>query len=1490
MRPGKIVIIFISILYSLTLHAQQVKSFKEDPAEFPADLQSLFSNISSPSTGMKVREVLNPFLESWVADIYTIEEKSLIISNANALLLTKLPNYPDIFNYISILHNLKKKANREAITNWSEDLLKQTQVSNHKQIKAYLEQYELLISKNILYHSTTFSWFHSDTSLYLESDTAVRISYRNVVLTCATRKDTSRIFQTDGMFYPATREWAGQKGKVTWERVKLSPDSVYASLSNYQINMNVAEFHADSVTMVNKRYFKEPLFGKLHEKVLASPPSPMSSYPQFVSYLKNYEIKQLFDGIDYAGGFSVEGARVIGVGEINENATLFISKDGKIRAYIRSNAFRILGDQITANPASISIMTNGDSIFHPGLQLKYFSNDHKLVMYRSETGISQSPFFNGFHNIDMDCGSMTWQLDSNFIDFESVMGYNRLSINEFISNNFFSKFEFYKIQGIDEKNPLYILRDFSRQYNTDVISPEALAQFMNKSTEMVKAMMLKLSKQGFLYYDLINDKAIIQDRMNHYIEANTGKRDYDVIRINSQTTNISNAKLDLDNYDLLVRGVDQVFLSDSQQVYIFPENQEIIIKEGLDFVFSGNVRAGLFDFYAHDCSFEYDSFKLNIPLIDSLSFKVKSFQKDERGNTYLVRVASVIENLSGKLLIDHPTNKSGLQSFPEFPIFYSEKESYVYYDHDPLYKRENFAYHIYPFVIDSLDNFSTDNLFFDGYLVSSGIFPDIDQPLKVQQDYSLGFINQTPAEGYPAYSDYGRFFEEVNLSNRGLRGKGQLKFLTSLTLSDDFLFYPDSMITLLAQHFMIDPQFAKVEYPVVVADDIYQVWYPYADNMHLKSLKLPFTMYDDKALLHGDLYYSSNGLTGRGKVGFESVELASEKYAFKHHTIDADTLDFKLFATGTNDLVVSAEKYRTHVDFDSRTVEFRTNEKGSTVSFPYNNFVCFMDNIDWYMDQYEMKLYNDLGEKYADIDNMSREELLKLDLSGSDFLATSPEADSLSFFSVNARYDLNKYVIDAEGVKLIRVADAAIFPDSSYVKIIQGGQIQTLKNAGILADTTNLFHTIEHAEVKIISRKNFQATGAYQYVDKKNVMQQIPLHLIAVDSEYRTYAQGDITEKLNFFLNPHFAFKGKVNLTSVRKELFFEGGFQTQDECFNKVENYWVFFKSWIDPDDVRIPIQRPLVDLVGNPLDLAIQVSDYEEEIYASWFTPRALSWDTALVSPSGLIFYDEPLHGYRFSPTEAAPSVMNPSWFFYNTRNCSMQATGPLSLGLAFNYVDMINYGDIRYLIIPDSTTLNLTMTFDFLFYEGSMNIMADSLNKSDLKGLDITRRDYQDYIDFIMGKAKSKGIKDEISNYGRIRRLPEEMVHTIVLTDVNLYWNPFTNSYISTGPIGIMNIGKEPVNRYVTGYVELMRRRSGDVISLYFEINPRQYYYFDYRNGIMQAISSDKEFNNRINETKQEKRVLSKPGLDEKYEYLVSTQRKMIDFIRRMVPLSN
>ena len=93
---------------------------------------------------------------------------------------------------------------------------------------------------------------------------------------------------------------------------------------------------------------------------------------------------------------------------------------------------------------------------------------------------------------------------------------------------------------------------------------------------------------------------------------------------------------------------------------------------------------GRFVLYGKDFNFKYDDFKIDLNKIDSVQLAVPiiPIQRDDYGNEKLVRIKTVIQAVTGDLKIDDPNNKSGLKkdSFPEYPIFKSFDDSYVYYD------------------------------------------------------------------------------------------------------------------------------------------------------------------------------------------------------------------------------------------------------------------------------------------------------------------------------------------------------------------------------------------------------------------------------------------------------------------------------------------------------------------------------------------------------------------------------------------------------------------------------------------------------------------------------------------------------------------------------------------------------------------------------------------------------------------------------------------
>ncbi|MES1181413.1 MAG: hypothetical protein ABUL44_01330, partial [Flavobacterium sp.] len=281
-----------------------------------------------------------------------------------------------------------------------------------------------------------------------------------------------------------------------------------------------------------------------------------------------------------------------------------------------------------------------------------------------------------------------------------------------------------------------------------------------------------------------NDNITYLDKCDTYIAARAGKKDYDNIIFQSDVQpGTANAKLNLLNYDLTLFGVKEVGLSDSQNVTVFPAKDMVVLKKDRNFTFEGSVMAGRFDYYGKLFSFDYSTFTMNLNNVDSVRIWVDSPQRDPndpKGGFVQIKVKSVIENLNGKLEIDHPSNKSGVWSkkYPQYPIFTSAKPSFVYYDKPGIqkgvYNRDKFYFKVDPFKIDSLDNFGNDALKFAGVFQSSGIFPEIRDTLRLMPDYSLGFVRQAPPGGYPLYGGKAKFTNTMRLSNQGLRGNGQI--------------------------------------------------------------------------------------------------------------------------------------------------------------------------------------------------------------------------------------------------------------------------------------------------------------------------------------------------------------------------------------------------------------------------------------------------------------------------------------------------------------------------------------------------------------------------------------------------------------------------------------------------------------------------------------------------------------------------------------------
>jgi len=1492
MKINKYILLSLLFLFIGKGLSAQIKSFSSDSLKYMNEMKAFFETSINKEQQKEGKEFLEKFSPIWFSPQITYAQRLEVYKTSNLMLKKKMRPFPDFFSYLTTLQNLITSNNTtKTFFAWHIVLEKMLNEQSSKNFKTFVDLCNSLFVNKTFFTSGSVKWVTSTNNFTMEYDKEPKIIYPKMDITCFANQDSATIYGTQGIFYPNQNKWQGKGGKVTWKHAGLDENKVYALLDTYDIILKSSDYTADSVQFFNE-YFYKPLLGKLTEKLVPNIISPDKSvYPQFDSYEKRLYINNLFDNIDYTGGFAMHGSKIIGNGNDDKDAYLILKRNGKVFIVATSKLFIINKNMVAADIAAVSIYLEKDSIYHPAVKLKYLNETKEFSLLRDikEGGLLSSPFFDTYHDIDMYFEALYWKTNQPTLDFRIIKMFTDSTSSSFESSNYYRIQNYLKLQGIDQQNPLMYVYQYSQKMKSKSFSILGFAVFLGVQEYNAKSILEGLASQGFLTFNNKRTMAIINEKLYLYLKAYSGTSDYDVITFDSKTKNKNNAILDIDKYDLSIEGVDKVRLSDSQKVYITPNFQQITLKKNRDFIFSGNIHSGLFDFWGKDFIFEYDKFKINLTNVDSMSFKIKEFSADGVSSGNYKQVKTVLQNIQGELLIDKPNNKSGLKNNSEYPILISKNESDVYYDRKFIqkgtYKKERFYFKVKPFKIDSLDNTGTDGIAFNGTLVSGGIFPDIYDSLRVQPDYSLGFVRKTPKEGYPIYGGKGTYFSKINLSYQGLRGDGSLNYLTSISKSNDFIFLLDST-NAAVQKFNIKEQIGSIEFPDVSAENVYEHWMPYKDVLTVYQRQNPFSFYNGKAKLSGRIDLAPTGLSGAGIMTFFDAELSSNLFKYKQHLFDADTSNLKLRDANSSKLSFNTYNYKSHIDYDKMNGEFKSNGGVSKIEFPINEYIAYMDEFDWDITKKELDLRNTKNLNIAKIDKMNLYELADADFTGSEFISTRSGQDSLRFFSANAKFSLNENVIHAKNVKIIKVADAAIYPKNGEVNIFKRAELETFKNAMLLANIETKYHVMYDLTANIYSRKNYAAKGKYDYLTETGDKEIINFDTVIVDKDLQTIALSKIIDTTAFTLSPQYRYIGNIHLSAKNKLLKFDGAFKISSECV-ALSNSWVKFKSEINPKDIYIPITEDLVDINNRKLINAMLISPDTNKIYAAFMSPKLHKYDSLIVSSHGFLYFEKYSKEYRISNMNKLAHIdsLPGNYMSFNTKNCVVYGEGKLNLDVKFGRVNIETYGNVSHYTDLDSAMFDMIMALDFFFNDAAFTLMIDDFESAlELEAVNYQRSVFTKAIMEILGYNAALEIMNEIAAYGIYKKLPSEFAHNIFLTDVKMKWDNNTNSYLSQGgKIGVGNFNKTKINKFVKAYIQLAKKKTGDVLTIYFEPAPNTWYFFRYSNGLMEALSSNLSFNKAILDTKEgNRKVEAEKGLPY-YAYYVSTDRKKADFLK-------
>lgn len=1480
--------LFLTLAWGLwiTQVLGQTKPFSTDQALFLSEMTDFIVEADKKEGRPFMEQVFTPV---WNGTYYSAAQRVRIVEVANYMVKKRFEAFPHFKDYLGAIAAFPTGGRSATeFDAWMQGMDKLVQSGRKQNVVAFIATCANLFKDNTMFASASTTWRSSSSKFTFTFDSVPKITFPQADLICTAKGDSAVIKGTTGIYLPTLELWQGKSGKVTWERAGLRPTATFAEWDHrYEIKMKSATFEVDSVQF-NDPYFEKTLLGKLTDKVLANVDEKNASYPRFESYDRRMKIRDIAEGIDFEGGFTMQGAKLQGYGTKEEPAYLTFYRDKRPFIITSGLFFSIEPERITCDDAGMRLVLDKDSLHHPSVSVRFLKDKKQLTLIKKDEGLGKAPFYDTYHQLDMYFETLTWKQGDPLVQMGNLQGSTQTRAS-FESFNYFKEKRYVGMMGIDAIHPLVRLNDFSKQNEGNFYAQE-FAVYSKMQKESVVPLLIDMANKGYLVYDPETEWVQTTPRLRQHILNSAGKQDYDVLQINSNSDSV-NATVNLLNYDLAIMGVSRIVMSDSQDVKIFPSQKLVTVKKGRDFTFGGSVQAGKLQYYGKEYYFHYDPFVIDLLNVDSVSFMADSFEKNEQGQHTLVRVKNVLEQVTGTLEIDAASNKSGIQQvkgadgkmqakYPEYPKFNSSKESYVFYDRRTIqrgvYNRDKFYYRSDPFQIDSLDNFTNEGLNFTGTLVSGGIFPDIKEPLGLQPDYALGFVRSTGEAGMPLYGKKAKFTSEIALNSRGLQGKGELEYLTTTLTSKQLVFCPDSTLG-RADTLYNRSSTAPSKVPDVKGADLFVRLEPAKDVLRAEKLRKPMTMYGGQAFLYGLTELKPTGMTGAGMVDFTNATLASRRFDFETMRIHADTSDFRLTEGDTSSIAFRTDNVNATVKLDERVGEFVSNGTETKVEFPVNQYMCYMDRFKWFMDQGDIELESDRTAAVGNED---------LQLSGSNFISTRADQDSLSFMAPKARYDLKKHLITANDVQYIQVADALVTPDSLRVRIRRNAELDPLNNAVITANYVTKHHRIYNATVNIKAKRKYSATGDIDYVDENNKSHKIPLQVIDVDTAFQTYARGRIAQEQDFRLSPAFDFFGEVKLTASVKELTFSGSTRIQHGCAGLAKN-WMTFTGAIDPLEVFIPVADTLFDDQGALIGAGVYLTNEDPfKTYGAFLSRTEDRKDKAIISAKGLLYFDKGRKEYMISNKDKIRKRDLPGDLVsLAVENCLITGDGRIAHGVDLGRVALTNVGSLRYESDGEKLSTSEVMIADFHFLENALERMAtEMLAYPDAKPVDITKTYYEKMLRELLGLERSDKLISELSIKGEIKKLPDEVVKPIVLADVKLRWDGPEQSWVSDGPIGIASILKKPVYRYVKGKVHLERKRSGDIMNIYLALDDQTYYFFQYSRNYLYAYSSDATFNTMLSEVKDDKRQLDGGKDQAPYQYMLTNKKKVDDFRER------
>ena len=1319
----------------------------------------------------------------------------------------------------------------------------------------------------------------------------------NGTLRALAKGDSLVVKQTGGHYDHASGRFEGRSGRVDWGRSGWEPNRNYADFGAFSIRLKSPSLSVDSARFTTE-LFPDPLLGQLTDKARArereektGEAMDVAKYPRFDTYVNRLSMPDIVPGVDFRGGLTVRGAELQGKGTEAEPAELDFRREDTVLVKCRANLFILKAERFGGQGVEAVVQLGEDSIYHPELNLRFDLANQRLYLVRTDEGLGPRPFSDSYHKVSLDCAVLSWKMNENRLRLEGPLGSSR-STAVLFSEDFFAQDVFRDMQGIDPIHPITRVYNHIRATRDSTFTSQELAASIRLTEPKTRSMMIVLAHQGYLEMNLRTREATATAKLFADLTNAAGRRDYDVLFFRSDAGASAHGEINLLNRLLQLEGVSRVDVSRDRGVVIEPRNGRVLIGEDRDFDFAGSVRAGNLQFEGSGYEFDYASFSIELNAVEQCKLRVNDEEeRDARGLPKKKRVRNELENIVGVLRVDVPINRSGRLSelYPEYPVLVTEAPSYVHWDDERIeggaYERDRFRFVVEPFSLDSLDALGCQELVFDGTLESGDLLPPLEERLRVMDDLHLGFRTETPAGGYSVYGGAGTFDEDLTLDGGGLQGGGKLDFRTAHAESDRFVLLPDSTKG-LAQVFLNRESAGPPPVPEAQGEGVSVLFEPRQSRMTVGSEETPLRVFEGESELDGSLTLGDTGMSAKGRMRFGGASLTSDFFGLDRRRILSDTAAFQLDQRVEGALAFKTDNVHCTIDFDTRIGEFASNDGETKIELPANQYICYMDEFKWYMEKDEMAMTSSreaLQDFVIDTDEA---------VSKSNFYSTRNDQDSLNFLAPTAFYDISEAVIQCEEVKFIRTADAFVEPDSGRVTVRRRAQMDRLYRAGIVANVVTRHHRLFDAQVDILGRFDYEAEASLFYEDENGLEQLIHLEVVEVDTSGETVGQGVIPIQEGFGLSPFFGFSGDVRLAAAREHLEFDGAVSLEAAC-PETDKQQLLFSAVIDPKDVRIPLDTTLRSPMMDHLGVGAYLRDVDEPgggPYGAFVDEIRSNREFQILSASGELRYDKRSGKYQAgSPDKMMQPDLPGTLIELDAGSCAVTGSGPVRLPVDYGMVTQRSAGSIKAFPTGTGIEASLTVGMDFPFDDAVWKLFAEQIRAWPTAiPLDITQTTFEPSLREWLGLEGADEVLGGMTLMGVFKKTPASIQHRLLLTGLDLTWDASEDAFVSgENGIGIVSMDKVPVFRRVPGRVEWSLAGTKGILRIYFHLDEENWYYFEYKNGVMNVTSKDQQFIEAITDLKDDKRRFKEDEGRFIYQILPSRGRRN-EFVDRFPEL--